>query len=313
MTLVRQSFRKITPPGYLFCPRRSFSQAISLPSPIEEEQCPTYNPKKYYPARIGETVGRYRIVSKLGWGASCTAWLAQDVSRWRFQSPRYVTLKITNLGEGEKKATEEEIAISQHIAALKSDNEAIRYVRLIKESFLVQGSHGQHICLVFEPLREPIWFLGRHPGRVGMPPNIVKAFLRILLQGLDFLHSECHVIHTDLKADNFLIGFEHANVIQRYVRQQELDPAPHVFRNGRLVYHSRPDFGPLTKGVCLIKICDFSAAVFGDVTTPHNHDIQPIPFCAPEVLLKAGWTYSADIWNLGTVAHSIPWRRTLRK
>lgn len=213
MTLVRQSFRKITPPGYLFCPRRSFSQAISLPSPIEEEQCPTYNPKKYYPARIGETVGRYRIVSKLGWGASCTAWLAQDVSRlveqlvlsaisflkprsWRFQSPRYVTLKITNLREGEKKATEEEIAISQHIAALKSDNEAIRYVRLIKESFLVQGSNRQHICLVFEPLREPIWFLGRHPGRVGVPPNIVKAFLRILLQGLDFLHSECHVIHT---------------------------------------------------------------------------------------------------------------------
>lgn len=40
------------------------------------------------------------------------------------------------------------------------------------------------------------------------------------------------------------------------------------------------------------------------MATPHNHDIQPLPFCAPEVLLKAGWTYSADIWNLGTVVSS---------
>lgn len=51
----------------------------------------------------------------------------------------------------------------------------------------------------------------------------------------------------------------------------------------------------------MLKISDFSAAVFGNVLTPHNHDIQPQPFCAPEVLLKAGWSYSADIWNLGTV------------
>lgn len=51
----------------------------------------------------------------------------------------------------------------------------------------------------------------------------------------------------------------------------------------------------------MLKIFDFSAAVFGNVLTPHNHDIQPQPFCAPEVLLKAGWSYSADIWNLVTV------------
>ncbi len=31
---------------------------------------------------------------------------------------------------------------------------------------------------------------------------------------------------------------------------------------------------------------------------------QPEQFCAPEVLLKAGWTYSADIWNLGMVVRS---------
>ncbi|GLA91415.1 hypothetical protein AtubIFM61612_006265 [Aspergillus tubingensis] len=107
------------------------------------------------------------------------------------------------------------------------------------------------------------------------------------------------VVH--LKADNFLIGFEDANIIDKYAHHQEAHPAPHVLRNGRPVYESRNDFGPLKKGVGLLRISDFGAAVFGNVLTPHNHDIQPQPFCAPEVLLKAGWSYSADIWNLGTV------------
>ena len=52
----------------------------------------------------------------------------------------------------------------------------------------------------------------------------------------------------------------------------------------------------------MLKISDFGAAVFGNVPTLHRHDIQPEQFCAPEVLLNAGWTYSADIWNLGMVA-----------
>ncbi|CAI7658498.1 unnamed protein product [Penicillium bialowiezense] len=86
-----------------------------------------------------------------------------------------------------------------------------------------------------------------------------------------------------------------------YARQQELHPAPYAFRNDRPIFELRGDFGHLKRGVGSLRICDFSAAVFGNVPKPHNHDIQPQPFCAPEVLLKAGWTYSADIWNLGVV------------
>ncbi|PYH35152.1 kinase domain protein [Aspergillus neoniger CBS 115656] len=279
----------------------SSSPAILPTSPIEEERSPGYDPRKYYPARIGETVGKYRIISKLGWGANSTAWLAKDTSRWAWQSTRYVTLKITNSGAEERKAAEDELQVSHHISGLRSEHEGRGYVRLVQDSFQIQGILGDHLCLVFEPLREPLWLLGRHLGSHGVPPQVLKAFLRVLLCGLDFLHSECHVIHTDLKADNFLVGFEDATVLKNYVRQQEVRPAPHVLRNGRPIFESRSDFGPLKKGVGMLKISDFSAAVFGDVSSPHKHDIQPQPFCAPEVLLKAGWSYSADIWNLGTV------------
>ncbi|EFW20822.1 hypothetical protein CPSG_02665 [Coccidioides posadasii str. Silveira] len=245
---------------------------MSSPFIREEDQNPDYDPRKYYPARVGETISRrYRIISKLGWGANSTVWLAKDTTRWAWQSNRYVTLKITNSGKEEQRSANEEVEISRYISQLRSNHEGRAYVRLVRESFGIQGALGEHLCLVFEPLREPLWLLGKHLGS------------------------------NDLKADNFLLGFEDSGVLESYARQQESKPAAFWDDGGRPVFQSRPDFGHLRKGVGLVQISDFSAAVFGNVPKPHNHDIQPQPFCAPEVLLKATWTYSADIWNLGTV------------
>lgn len=59
----------------------SLSSPVLRHFPIEEERSPGYDPGKYYPARIGEAIGKYRIISKLGWGTNSTAWLAKDISR----------------------------------------------------------------------------------------------------------------------------------------------------------------------------------------------------------------------------------------
>lgn len=120
------------------------------------------------------------------------------------------------------------VAISKHISTSRSDHQGMRYIRLV-QSFQVEGQFGSHVFLVFEPLREPIWRLGRHLGSIGVPPVVLKPFLGVLLEGLDFLHSECGIIHTDLKADNLLIAFEDVRVIRNYARQQKLDPPLHVF------------------------------------------------------------------------------------
>lgn len=49
---------------------------------LEEEKSSSYDPESYYPARIGETIhGKYRLISKLGWGTGSTVWLAGVVSR----------------------------------------------------------------------------------------------------------------------------------------------------------------------------------------------------------------------------------------
>ncbi|KAL9591563.1 MAG: hypothetical protein Q9179_007598, partial [Wetmoreana sp. 5 TL-2023] len=114
-------------------------------------------------------------------------------------------------------------------------------------------------------------------------------------------------------ADNFLLGFEESSVIEDYVRRLKESSPLCKEVDGHPIYQSAADFGDLRKGVGLLKISDFGAAVYGNVSTPHCHDIQPQQFCAPEILLKAKWTYSADIWNLGMVVSGgyVQRRRTL--
>ncbi len=163
---------------------------------LEEEGNPDYDPNRFYPARVGEVLQNYQIVSKLGWGSCSTVWLAKDIKRyvlyffcshlvlvifsWPWQSDRYVALKLTNNSERDRKSAYGELEISQHISRIQSKHQGRSYVRLIQDSFTIRGPVGEHLGLVSEPLREPLWLLGRHLGTIG----------------LDFLHSECHVIHT---------------------------------------------------------------------------------------------------------------------
>ena len=41
----------------------------------------------------------------------------------------------------------------------------------------------------------------------GIPIPAVKAMIRGICKGLDFLHRKCHIIHTDLKPENVLLHF----------------------------------------------------------------------------------------------------------
>jgi len=48
--------------------------------PIEEETTPCYDPKRFYPTRLGEVLNdRYQVATKLGYGTSSTLWLARDL------------------------------------------------------------------------------------------------------------------------------------------------------------------------------------------------------------------------------------------
>lgn len=279
---------------------RKLSSIKTAPT-FEEEKCRNYDPKDFYPARIGDTLNsKYELVSKLGWGTGSTVWLARAMHWLPWQNEHHVALKITNNTPAAQAAARRELDISEQMFTAETTHPGRQYVRSVLDSFEVEGPDGTHICMAFEPLRQPLWMLGQQSGLTNLvQPRTIKALLPSILKSLDFLHSECQVIHTDLKGDHFMVPFEDAKVLEDYVYRQQANPAPCQERNGRPVYESRSNFGHLRGDIGYVKLTDFGLAVRGNVA--NNHDIQPREYTAPEVMLKAGWSYPADIWNLGLV------------
>jgi serine/threonine-protein kinase SRPK3 len=64
-------------------PRRfpsSGFETIDVSIKVEEETLPFYDPKMFYPVRIGEVFRkRYQVVAKLGYGTTSTTWLCHDL------------------------------------------------------------------------------------------------------------------------------------------------------------------------------------------------------------------------------------------
>ena len=66
---------------------------IAESQPIEEEKTPYYDPKRFYPPRLGEVLnGRYQVATKLGYGTCSTVWLARDLSQLVFLLAQYLQL-----------------------------------------------------------------------------------------------------------------------------------------------------------------------------------------------------------------------------
>ncbi|KAF4465040.1 kinase-like domain [Fusarium albosuccineum] len=284
-------------------------ETIPLDVPVDEENSPGYQPEAFYPANPGDILnGRYELVAKLGWGTSSTVWLARDTSwkRWT-KSNKYVAIKICTRNISQKESSYE-LDIAIHLSSVKSQHRGRDILGTAIESFGLDSPTGStHLALVFEPMREPLWLfrrriMGQDKATRPMMP-LVKGYLQILLEGLDFLHSEGHIIHTDLKLDNIMVTFEDQSVIDEFIQGQKQHPMARKQIDGRTIYRCHNNFGDIDGKEALKniypKITDFGLAQRVDKPGPHIHPIQPNDCHAPEVLLGTGWSYSADIWNFG--------------
>lgn len=112
------------------------------------------------------------------------------------ESPRYVAVKIGTCTYGSIAAAEHELKLSQHIAAANPSHPGAGYIRTPIDSFQIDGSHGIHICLVYRPMRETLYDFRSRFKNQRFPPQVLKLYVVLLLQGLNYLHSECHLIHT---------------------------------------------------------------------------------------------------------------------
>lgn len=77
-------------------------------------------------------------------------------------------------------------------------------VQLLND-FKITGINGNHICMVFEVLGHNLLKLILKSNYRGIPISNVRSITRQVLEGLDYLHTECKIIHTDIKPENVLI------------------------------------------------------------------------------------------------------------
>ena len=69
-------------------------------------------------------------------------------------------------------------------------------IRSLLDSFDIDGPEGQHRCLVHLPLWDSVMtFLHRNPIR-RLPVPVLAVVLQRLFMALDYLHTECELIHT---------------------------------------------------------------------------------------------------------------------
>ncbi|POR33931.1 Protein kinase-like domain protein [Tolypocladium paradoxum] len=284
-------------------------ELLPLDTPVDEERVPGYKPEHYYPANPGDVLeNRYQLDAKIGWGSSSTVWLAHDIQSRAWLTPkRHVAIKICNCDTSEEDRTHE-LDITMRISSANPQCPGRAILGTAIEGYIIKSSRGdKHLALVFEPMREPLWLFKRritHEDRItdeSLP--FMKTYIRILLEGLDYMHSQCHIIHTDLKLDNIMVSFEDQSTIEAFVQGQATHPMARKHVSGHTVYRCHNDFGPITHGLgnMIPHITDFGLAQRGDKAEPLIHPIQPNEFRAPEVLFGIGWSYSADIWNFGAM------------
>lgn len=212
----------------------------------DEEDSEDYCKGGYHPVQIGEKFkdGKYTVVRKLGWGHFSTVWLSRDNS-----SNKHVALKVVRSASHYTETAIDEIKLLQKIVQANPNHPGRKYVVSLLDSFEHKGPHGVHVCMVFEVLGENLLGLIKKWQHRGIPRDLVMQIAKQVLMGLDYLHRECGIIHTDLKPENVLIEIgDVEQVVQKVVKSETSDKENN--RNGRrrrrtLITGSQPLPSPL--------------------------------------------------------------------
>lgn len=195
------------------------SESEAEESPRDEESLKDYAPGGYHPVFVGEEYkdGRYIIVRKLGWGHFSTVWLAKDTH----DNNKHVAMKVVRSAQHYTEAACDEISLLKKAVSANPDHPGRSYVVSLLDSFRHKGPNGDHVCMVFEVLGENLLGLIKRYRYKGIPKVLVKQITKQVLLGLDYLHRECGIIHTDLKPENVLIEIGDVETIVRKLEEEE--------------------------------------------------------------------------------------------
>jgi len=183
----------------------------SVYSDAEEDE-KDYCKGGYHRVRIGDKFndGKYVVLKKLGWGHFSTVWLCEDTVHHR-----KVAIKIVKSARHYTETALDEIELLQKINKANPNSPGRKYVVELYDNFMHRGPNGTHVCMVFEVLGENLLSLIRKFHHQGIPVHLVKQISYQILAGLDYLHQECGIIHTDLKPENVLVVADLNDILKK--------------------------------------------------------------------------------------------------
>ncbi|XP_034052371.1 SRSF protein kinase 3 [Gymnodraco acuticeps] len=249
----------------------------------------------YHPVHIGDTFNRrYQVVSKLGWGYFSTVWLCQDL-----RLGRSVAVKVLKSGAGFTQAGQDELALLRCATGPTSRRPSSQRIVQLLDEFKLAGVNGVHMCLVLELLGPDLRSWQLCFGNPGLAQRSVKQILTQILQGLEHLHTQCKIIHTDIKPENILLCMEE----QSHKAPTGESSSSSVLNGkeakstekGQINSYSLKDF--------TVKIADLGSSCW--VYKHFCEEIQTRQYRSLEVLLGSEYGPSADIWSVACMAFEL--------
>ncbi|XP_035008045.1 SRSF protein kinase 1b isoform X5 [Hippoglossus stenolepis] len=188
-------------PGQADSPLPEQDEEILGSDDDEQEDPNDYCRGGYHHVKIGDLFnGRYHVIRKLGWGHFSTVWLA-----WDIQEKRFVAMKVVKSAEHYTETALDEIKLLKSVRNTDPNDPNREKVVQLLDDFKISGMNGTHVCMVFEVLGYHLlkWII--KSNYQGLPLPCVKSIIQQVLQGLDYLHTKCKIIHTDIKPENILL------------------------------------------------------------------------------------------------------------
>ncbi|KAM5473342.1 hypothetical protein MferCBS49748_001156, partial [Microsporum ferrugineum] len=282
---------------------RTFCRAnrMAVREAIEEQSLPRYYERHYYPVKIGEVFNnQYRIIAKLGYGAYSTAWLA-----WDQRAKQYTSLKVCISHNGKSSPILNEIYMLRRLKRVadtdQRDLPGVGFTRLADDIFEIDGTstYGRHYCIASKPQGQSIRTLQEAFPNAILPKLLVKSIIHRLWFSVNWFHSTCGVIHTDISPQNVLMQLEDDSGLKDIEDQESRNPSVPIITIEGVVplYRSRKTKLELSGLPVLV---DFGQMRLAEGQTNQDWWMSDL-YRAPEVLLGLPWEYPVDVWSIGVM------------
>ncbi|KAI1834470.1 hypothetical protein DTO006G1_108 [Penicillium roqueforti] len=240
---------------------------------IEAQSLPRYHEKHYYPVKIGEVFkDQYRVIAKLGYGAYPTVWLA-----WDQREEQYTSLKVCISQGTDFSPILNEINMLRRLKRFadtdEGDHPGVGFTRLADDIFENDQAslHGRYYCIASKPEGQSIRVLQEAFPNSILPKLLVKSIIHCLWFSVDWLHSVCGVIHTNISPQNVLMQLDDDSCLKEIESQESQDPSVPIMTT------------------------DGAAPVY------RSRRARMMELLAPEVLLGLPWEYPVDVFSIGVM------------